>query len=72
MKNKRLMLIAEMAYRMNLGVGEYPLDGYNQKVITDGICYTVTTRTFGDNNHFLMEIDETEDTAGHEEGIHRD
>lgn len=67
------MWVAERAYRMGLGFGMYPLDGYNQKVITDGICFAITTRTFGDNNHFLMEIDEDiENTAGHEEGLHRD
>ena len=56
MRNKRLMKITEMAVRMELRGGQYPLDAYNQKVLTDGICYTVTTRTFGDNNHFLMEV----------------
>ena len=48
---------------MGLGEGEYELDAYNQQVITNGISYTVTTRTFGDNNHFLLEIYETKDSA---------
>lgn len=58
MKNKRLMTIAEKAIRMGLGGGQYELDGFNQQVITNGISYAITTRTFGDNNHFLLEIDE--------------
>lgn len=56
MKNKRLMAIAEKAVRLDLGGGQYELDGYNQKVLTDGISFAITTRTFGDNNHFLMEV----------------
>ena len=56
MKNKRLSWIMGKAYRMELRGGVYPLDGYNQKVLDDGLCYTVTTRTFGDNNHFLLEV----------------
>ena len=56
MKNKRLMQIAEKAVKMRLGVGYYELDGYNQQVLTNGISFTITTRTFGDNNHFLLEI----------------
>lgn len=31
------------------------LDGYNGNVITSGVVYAITTRTFGDNNHFLIE-----------------
>lgn len=53
-------MIAETAIKMRLSGGAYPLDGYNQKVITDGTCFTVTTRTFGDNNHFLLEINDEE------------
>lgn len=56
MKNKRLMAIAEKAVRLDLGGGRYELDGYNQQVITNGISFAITTRTFGDNNHFLMEV----------------
>ena len=56
MKNKRLMQIAEKAIKMRLWGGYYELDGYNQQVITNGISFAITTRTFGDNNHFLLEI----------------
>lgn len=56
MKNKRLMQITEKAYGLGLRGGQYELDGYNQQVITNGISYAITTRTFGDNNHFLLEI----------------
>lgn len=60
--NKRLKPIAEVAVRMGLPEGRYELDGYNQQVLTDGVSFTITTRTFGDNNHFLLEIDEGLDT----------
>lgn len=43
---------------MHLGAGVYPLDCYNDKVLTDGVCYAVTTRVSGSNNYFLMEIHE--------------
>lgn len=56
MKNKRLMQITEKAVRMGLRGGYYELDGYNQQVITNGISFAITTRTFGDNNHFLLEV----------------
>ena len=52
------MQITEVAVRMDLNRGQYELDGYNQQVVLDGISFTITTRTFGDNNHFLLEIDE--------------
>ena len=50
------MAVTELAVRLDLGGGRYELDGYNQKVLTDGISFAITTRTFGDNNHFLMEV----------------
>jgi len=56
MKNKRLMWITEKAVKMGLRGGQYELDGYNQQVILNGISYAITTRTFGDNNHFLLEV----------------
>jgi len=62
MRNKRLMKITAEAVRMRLGGGVYQLDGYNQAVITNGVSFAITTRTFGDNNHFLLEIDERCDT----------
>ena len=58
MRNKRLMWITARAVRMRLGGGQYELDGYNQQVITNGISFAITTRTFGDNNHFLLEVNE--------------
>lgn len=66
------MKITETAFKMGLRGGRYELDGYNQQVLTDGVSYTITTRTFGDNNHFLLEIDEgcDKDTPGHEGRIH--
>ena len=51
-------MITEKAVRMALRGGRYPLDAYNQQVLLNGISYAITTRTFGDNNHFLLEIDE--------------
>ena len=56
------MKITERAVRMQLGGGVYELDGYNQMVVTNGISFAITTRTFGDNNHFVLEIDEGCDT----------
>ncbi len=56
MKNKRLMWITEKAVRMGLRGGQYELDGYNQQVVLNGISFAITTRTFGDNNHFLLEV----------------
>ena len=56
MKNKRLMWITEKAVKRGLRGGQYELDGYNQQVILNGISYAITTRTFGDNNHFLLEV----------------
>lgn len=56
MKNKRLMQITEKAVRMGLSGGHYQFDGYNQQVVTNGVSFAITTRTFGDNNHFLLEV----------------
>ena len=66
------MQITEKAVRMRLGGGYYELDGYNQQVVTNGISFAITTRTFGDNNHFLLEINEGRitDPASGEEGLH--
>lgn len=52
------MWITAEAMAMGLGARRYELDGYNQQVLTDGISFTITTRTFGDNNHFLLEVNE--------------
>lgn len=59
--NKRLDWIIEKALKADFGGGQILLDGYNQQLFTD-ISYTITTRTFGDNNHFLMEIYEEDET----------
>ena len=56
------MWITAEAVSMGLGAGRYEFDGYNRQVLTDGVSFTITTRTFGDNNHFLLEIDEGLDT----------
>lgn len=63
MKNKRLMRITADAVRSGLGGGYYELDAYNQQIVRNGISYAITTRTFGDNNHFLLEITESADSA---------
>ena len=52
------MKVAENAVKMRLRGGYYLLDGYDQQVITGGISFAITTRTFGDNNHFLLEVHE--------------
>ena len=41
---------------MGVGEGFYPLDCYNNYVITDGTCYAITTRISGCNNYFLLEV----------------
>ena len=66
------MQITEKAVRMRLGGGYYELDGYSQQVVTNGISFAITTRIFGDNNHFLLEINEGRitDPASGEEGLH--
>lgn len=57
------MRITETAFRLGLEGGHYELDAYNQQVIVNGISYAITTRTFGDNNHFLLEVTESADSA---------
>lgn len=54
--NKRLDNVIALAVEAGYGGGCYALDGYNGMVMKDGLVYAITTRTFGDNNHFLMEI----------------
>lgn len=53
--NKRLDAVIITALQSDLSYPIIALDGYNNRIATD-IVYTITTRTFGDNNHFLMEI----------------
>ena len=45
---------------MGVGAGVWPLDCYNDVVLTDGVCFTVTTRTDACNNYFLLEVYEEE------------
>lgn len=70
--NKRLKQVTELAVKMNLRGGQYQLDGYNQKVVTNGISITITTRISASAQTYLLEIDERCDTdqAGHEGRIH--
>lgn len=44
------------AVRMGVGAGFWPLDCYNDAVLTDGVCYAVTTRVSACNNYFLLEV----------------
>ena len=61
--NKRLKSIAAVAVGMGLQEGCYELDGYNQKVVTDGISFTITTRISASFDHFVLEVyDERLDT----------
>lgn len=59
-------MVAEKAVKMRLGGGKYLLDGYNQLVLTEGICFTITTRALLDNNRWLMEINEDESNGNTE------
>ena len=56
MANLRLGITLAQALEMSLGGGFYELDAYNNQVLTDGISFTITTRTFGDSNHWLIEV----------------
>lgn len=49
-----------LAVYMGLPDGFYALDCYNNVVLTDGLCYAITTRVSGCNNYFLMEVYETD------------
>ena len=49
------------ALRMGVGVGVYPMDCYNDVVMTDGVCYAVTTRVSGCNNYFILEVYENQE-----------
>ena len=55
--NRRRDITFAKAVRMHLRGGQYLLDAYNNQVITDGVAFSITTRTFGDNNHWLLEVD---------------
>lgn len=56
MDNLRLGITFAKALAQHPGEGVYGLDAYNNKVLSDGIIFTITTRTFGDNNHWIMEV----------------
>lgn len=56
--NKRLDAIIRKALAKRIGGGIILLDAYNQQLLEDGVSFAITTRTFGDNNHFLMEVEE--------------
>lgn len=58
---------ASRALRMNLPSGFYPLDCYNDVVLTDGSCFAITTRVSGCNNYFLLEIYEDDCDIQHQE-----
>lgn len=49
-------MVFRKALEMRLGGGRYLLDGYNNQVLTGDVSFTITTRIFGGNNHFLMEV----------------
>lgn len=59
--NRRLAEVAKKAVEMKIGGGKYLLDGYNQKVLTEGISFAITTRVSASCDHFVMEIYESED-----------
>ena len=48
------MWITAEAVAMGLGAGRYELDGYNQKVVTNGISITITTRISASAKTYLL------------------
>lgn len=50
------------AIEMGVGAGFYLLDCYNDTVMCDGICFSITTRTDACNNYFLLEVYEAADS----------
>lgn len=60
-RNRRLAEVTKKAVEMGLGGGQYLLDGYNQKVLTEGISFTITTRVSASCEHFVMEVYEMEE-----------
>lgn len=50
------------AFDMGVGCGFYILDCYNDTVVTDGVCVSVTTRINACNNYFLLEVYEETDS----------
>ena len=49
------------AIEMGVGSGFYMLDCYNDTVVADGICFSITTRIDACNNYFLLEVYEEVD-----------
>ena len=72
MKNRRLKQITATAVEMGLRGGRYELDGYNQKVVTDGVSFAITTRISASCDHWLLEVYEGfyTDTAGDKPGVY--
>ena len=56
------MRVAEKAHRMGLPPGAYELDGFNQTVLTGGISFTITARVSANCDHWLLEINEQQET----------
>lgn len=50
------------AFDMGVGCGFYILDCYNDTVVIDGVCVSVTTRINACNNYFLLEVYEETDS----------
>ena len=50
------------ALKIGVGGGFYILDCYNDTVVTDGICVSITTRIDACNNYFLLEVYEETDS----------
>ena len=56
--NKRLDAVFRKALEMQLGGGQYELDGYNNTVLTGNVSFTITTRINASADHFLLEVHE--------------
>ncbi len=61
MMNRRLRAVFRRAVEMRLGGGRYLLDGYNGRVLTGDVSFTVTTRISASCDHFLLEIEDDGD-----------
>lgn len=57
-ENKRLGIVFTKALRKRLGKGIYQLDAYNNKVVTEGISITITTRINACSHYWILEINE--------------
>lgn len=61
--NKRLDDMIRKAVEMGIGGGRYMLDCYMGRTIRSDISHTITTRTATDNNTFIMEIEDEQETG---------